>query len=476
MLVPAGHALALDDHRTSRAFAYAALPVLVLALFLWLPLRDRRLRNPLFGQFRGFILAYAFLPPILALPFAWAVPQAGFMAAWWEMVSCLTTTGASIFPPGDLPQSVHLWRGIAGWGGGFLILVAAAGILAPLNIGGFEVLAPRSFGRARLEPTGRHSAAAQRLRDHALALFPAYGGITLALWAGLHAAGDNGLVSLMHAMAAISTSGITPLSGLETAASGRSGEALILLVLLLAISRRLLPGQRLPDMQRPLARDPELRAAAFILSAAALVLFAHHMMRPVQGSTGLIETVWGIVFTTLSFLTTTGFQSADWVAARPWVGVDGAGLALLGLCMIGGGIATTAGGVTLLRVYALYSLCRREMERLSEPSSIGGGGSFARQTRQEGAFIAFVFFALFALTLGAINLALATTGMDFETAMAFSVSALSTTGDAVTASGIATGWNELEPLPRGILALGMILGRLETLALLAFILPSAWRQ
>ena len=110
--------------------------------------------------------------------------------------------------------------------------------------------------------------------------------------------------------------------------------------------------------------------------------------------------LWGGLFTALSFLTTTGFVSADWDAAQGWSGLPTPGLILMGLAMFGGGVATTAGGVKLLRVYALYKHGRREMRAAGPPAApIGGGRSSRRRIRREGAFIAWIFFMLFALSI-----------------------------------------------------------------------------
>ena len=58
------------------------------------------------------------------------------------MVAALTTTGGSIYPDlGEVPEPVHLWRGLVGWFGGFLTLLGAYVILAPRRLGGFEVMA-----------------------------------------------------------------------------------------------------------------------------------------------------------------------------------------------------------------------------------------------------------------------------------------------------------------------------------------------
>jgi trk system potassium uptake protein TrkH len=80
-----------------------------------------------------------------------------------------------------------------------------------------------------------------------------------------------------------------------------------------------------------------------------------------------LEALWGSAFTVLSFLTTTGFVSDSWEAAQTWSGLETPGLLMVGLVLMGGGVATTAGGLKLLRVYALYKHGVREMGKLIYP-------------------------------------------------------------------------------------------------------------
>lgn len=485
MYVPALHGLSIRALPTARAFFYAGTLVLLFCLLLGIVMQGYQPRNPQRSLLRALVLAYLIVPPVCALPFAGAVPDTSYFNAWFEMVSAFTTTGATLYDtPGRLPDPVHLWRGLVGWAGGFFTLVAATAILAPLNLGGFELYAPSSLGRARTE---RGQAAAttdpgQRLAAQAVALLPVYAGLTLAVWVVLLLAGDPGLVAVMHAMAALATSGITPLAGLPGAPSGVVGEMVLALALLPALSRRLLPGAPRIEAQGGLWRDPELRVAGLFLLAVPAALILRHWFividsdLPADAMAGFLA-LWGAFFTVLSFLTTTGFESAGWSAVRVWSGLEAPGLLLLGLVMMGGGVATTAGGVKLLRVYALYTLGRREMQRLSDPSSVGGGGAAARQMRGEGAFVAFVFFMLFALSIGAANLVLAALGLSFERALVLSVSALTGTGGLAGVTQIAErGWSGLSDGPKAVLAACMVLGRLETLALLALLLPQAWRR
>lgn len=487
MLVPALYAAALHEHRVGRVFLHHGLLVLLLTGLLGLATRGGPRRLPVRSQLAGFVAAYLVLPPVLALPLWRALPGSAYGDAWFEMLSCLTTTGATVLDPALVPAPVHLWRGLVGWAGGFLVLVAAAGILSRLNLGGYELFAPRALGRLTATPpqAGPSDDAGWRLQRQARRLLPAYAGFTLALWLGLLLAGDPGLVALMHAMAALSTSGVTPLAGLAVAPSGMMGEALLVAGLAVALSRRLLPGTVRQGPAVPLWRDPELRLAAALIVLVPLALFLRHWLTVATTATPntggapwlALHALWGALFTSLSYLTTTGMASTAWAEAAHWSGMAAPGFILLGLAMVGGGIATTAGGVTLLRVYALANLAENEIARLVEPAAVVGAARHRHGIHHEGAFVAFVFFMLFALTLGGVNLALAALGLGFEEALVLSIAAISTTGPmAETASIVPTGWAGLTPAVKAVLAAAMVAGRLETLAVLALILPAAWRN
>ena len=187
--------------------------------------------------------------------------------------------------------------------------------------------------------------------------------------------------------------------------------------------------------------------------------------------------LWGAVFTVASFLTTTGFVSADWTVAQSWSRLGSPGVVLLGLAVFGGGVATTAGGVKLLRVHALYQHSFREMEKLVQPSSIGGAGREGRRFRRQGAFAAWVFFMLFALSIAVVMSGFSLlSNLDFEEAMILTISALSTTGPLTEVAGsLPLDLSVLSDGARGLLSAAMVLGRLEALALIAFLNPEFWR-
>lgn len=485
MLIPAAHALVQQDHSVAQAFAYSSVLGLTLLVLIGLALSGRkRDDNSDLENLASLLLAFTVLPLFLALPFYEGVETTNFLNAYFEMVSSLTTTGASMFPdPGRLTDSLHLWRGIVGWLGGLLMWIAASAVLAPLNLGGFEVTASAEPGQGggqmeRFERAG----SAKRLAQVTLQLAPVYTGLTAALWLMLMIGGDRPLVAIMHAMSTMATSGISPIGGVQNAQSGFGGEAVVFLFLLFALSRLTFSSDTVSLSRPGLHNDPEFRLGAALVIGVPLLLFVRHWVGAfdVDETENLgmaAEALWGGMFTVLSFLSTTGFESASWEEARSWSGLGTPGLILLGLSMVGGGVATTAGGVKLLRVFALYLNGQRELERLVHPSSVGRAGAGSRRIRRRGAFVAWIFFMLFALSLTLVMLALSALGQDFDDAMILSTAMLSTTGPLVSvASETPINLAILSQPIKLVLCAAMVVGRLETLAIIALLNPVLWRR
>ncbi len=100
-----------------------------------------------------------------------------------------------------------------------------------------------------------------------------------------------------------------------------------------------------------------------------------------------------------------------------------------------------------------------------------------RRLQRQGAFIAWIFFMLYAFSLAAMSVALAALGLTFEEAMILSVAGLSNTGPLIAVAGeqpihIA----DLGVGTKVVLCAAMVVGRLETLAIIALLTPDLWRS
>ncbi len=485
MQLPAIHALVSGDMPVARVFFWSGLLFGALALFVVLALAGRPLSENPRRHLLALLLSFAALPLMLAFPLHQALGNTSYLNAWVEMVSSLTTTGASLFDPARLPASVHLWRGLIGWLGGLIMWVAAIAILSPMAIGGFEVRADpaglEAGGRSRAQG-GQMTDTPARIRRHAATLAPIYAGLTLLLWVGLIIAGDSPFVAFMHALSTMATSGISPVGGPAGAASGVAGELLIAIFLVFAISRTAFLPQGRGGDRRALVRDPEVRLGLALFGLVSAFLFLRHWLGAYEvddefNLMAALRALWGTAFTVLGFLTTTGFASGEWASGQAWSGLATPGLILMGLALVGGGVATTAGGAKLLRVYALYRHSVRELERLVLPHSVAGRGAQARHLRTTGAFRAWIFFMLLVASVTAVVFALAAVGQDFAPALVLSIAAITTTGP-LTQMALAQPIElaTLAPAAKVILGLAMILGRLEMLAIVALFSRDLWRR
>lgn len=482
-IFPALYALVTRDLLASRAFLYAGLLGLVVFTLIGIAHSGRRARHGALGPLLSLFSSFVFLPALLAIPFLEALPTTRFINVYFDMVSAITTTGASIFDdPGRLSDTLHLWRAQVAWMGGLLMWIAASAILAPLHLGGFEVTSQAEPGNpdARRATTGPVNPRVRLLRT-ASSLAPIYFALTLVLWLLLLANGDRSLVALCHAMSVMATSGISPVGGVHESGTGFAGEALLMMFMVFALSRLTFSSDTVTATQGGLRSDPEFRMGLAVILGVPVLLFVRHFIGAFDISSGgeiqeTFKAFWGAMFTVTSFLTTTGFVSSAWGQAQGWSGLQTPGLILMGLALIGGGVATTAGGVKLLRVFALYRNGAREMERLVHPSSVSGAGTAGRRLQSNGAFTAWIFFMLFAVSLAGVTLLLTATGASFEDALVLSVATLSTTGPLIEfAADAPIALIQLGDTAKLILCGAMVLGKLETLAIIALLMPDLWR-
>lgn len=484
MYIPAVLAVATRDYHVGRTFFYSGTLLLVVVSLIAIALSEPDDKPEPVHHLRALFLAFVFLPVLLAVPFYEGVGTTSFFNAYFEMVSSFTTTGATLFEDQSrLSSALHLWRGLVAWGGGLLMWIAAAAVFAPLNLGGYEVTARGEAGQ--VDTMRGHMEVAdpmKRWQRTAAALVPIYAGLTLALWVMLLVAGDRPLVACMHAMAVMSTSAVSPVDGLGTTGSGLAGEVLIFLFLFFALSRLTFSSDKSGVSRRNLPSDPEFRIGLLIVVTVPLLLFVRHWSGAygedeLQNFAAAWRALWGATFTVMSFLTTTGFESGEWQTARNWSGLGTPGLILIGLSIVGGGVATTAGGVKLLRVFVLYLQGYGEMQRLVHPSIVVKTKGETGMIRRKGAVIAWVFFMLFAMSLAVVVVLFTLLGVDFEHSILLAVSSLTTTGPLTQIADVTPVQLSNYAIPvKSLMCAAMIVGRMETLAIIALLSPELWHK
>lgn len=496
MAVPALSGLVERDWRSARLFLFAG----VFAVFASavLGMAARRAAPPVRAgreELLTLVGVFALGPVFAGVPFWLMRPELGPFGGWFEALASLTTTGASLLP--EAPPAVHLWRALLGWLGGLATLVAAAAVLAPRELIDLPGAAPAREAAARGGRALELGPGGWRVLRAIRAVGPVYAGFTAAATVALEAAGAPSRVALTTAMGLVSTSGIGPGTvelGFGAPGAGRAAEAVAALCLALAATRwhygwrrggagAVLHAGAAQGLRRgrleTLRREPEFRLGLFALGVAALWLWLPGLPGGWEGSLGgagaAAAALWGAGLTALSFLTTTGYVSADWPAALAWAGLapGEAGLLLAGLATLGGGVATTVGGVKLYRAYALYRHGLAELARLTQPHVVDSTRTMGGDIQRRAIVNAWVAVMLHLAALAAGMLALGAAGLPFEVALTAAVAALSNVGPLL---GVAAGaaWGELPAGALGWAAALMVLGRVELVAAVALLNPAWW--
>ena len=180
MLVPLAVALSMNDG-TAELWGGPLLAAFAAGGVLWWAGQRVVGREPDLQPRDGMLLvtlAWTVLPAIATVPLLLFYHRHGgsltFTQAYFETVSAMTTTGATVLVGLDaLPPSINLWRGLLQWLGGMGILVLAVAILPMLGAGG-QLLRAESTGPmkdTRLTP---------RIEETAKGLWSVYAGISLA--------------------------------------------------------------------------------------------------------------------------------------------------------------------------------------------------------------------------------------------------------------------------------------------------------
>lgn len=490
MAVPMLHALSEGDERTARAFLHGALFTGFAAAIMAVALSGRGRAHATQTELTTLILSWILLPAFMAIPLVILTPQLGWTGAWFEMVLSFTTTGSTVYVnPSLIEESVHLWRGIVAWMGGLATLTAAYVILAPRRMGGFEVttlsftLSDQTSSAVRLAELGVQApGSGGRVRRAVRIILPIYAGMTAALILLFGMVQEPSLSTIVHALGTMSTAGVSPSADGIASEGSIPLEIIAALFLCAAATSRLYGDASRIGATVPMRHDPELQLMALIVIGATALLFLRHwaaaltLENPESQGDALLA-LWGALFTVLSFLTTTGYESAAWESAEAWAGLSNPSLILLGLCALGGGAATTAGGIKLIRAAVLLRHGIREVERLAQPNAVRarGDGPASASGISEGAFLGWAFIMLYSGSIFAVTLALAASGLPFPTALPAAIASVSNTGPAfgAVAEGHTT-FALLDPLQRVIAAAGMIIGRVETLAVIAVFRRDAW--
>jgi trk system potassium uptake protein TrkH len=463
MLLPATADL-ITGNRDWRAFALSAVVTLGCGAALLVGCRCQ-----LQG---GLTLRQAFvLTPLswTVVAFFGAMPMAlsgygsladGFVNAFFESMSGLTTTGSTVLVGLDsAPPGLLLWRALLQWLGGIGIIAAAIAILPALGIGGMQLF--------RTESSDRSEKVMPRARQIANAIVSAYLGLTVLCALLYWTAGMSAFEAVAHALTTLSTGGY---STSDSSLGHWNSPAIdaIATVFMLAGAVPFVLYVKLIRRERDALRDRQVRTLLAALAAVILGLAAYLVA---TGLHGPLQALRYAAFNVVSVVTTTGFANADY---QLW-GNAAIGL-FFALTFVGGCTGSTAGGIKIFRFEVMVAVLRAHFFHLLHPKGVFPRLYAGRSLPADVVDSVVVFFSLYLITYSLLTVLLMALDLDFVTSISGAVTALSNVGPGLgPIIGPAGNFLPLPDAAKWLLSFGMLLGRLELFTVLVLLMPRFWR-
>jgi trk system potassium uptake protein TrkH len=464
-LLPILAALAYGEFASMRGFAIGGALAVVAGLAL--RVLTRRYRYDLKARDAYLLVSVSWLAiaAVSSIPFVLDVPGLSFTRGYFEAMSGLSTTGATVLTGLDrLPHSLLLWRATLNWLGGMGIIVLAVAILPMLGVGGMQLY------RAGAPGTVKDAKLAPRITETARVLGLVYAGLTLACLLALWAAGMSPFDALCHAFSTLSLGGFST----HDANIGYFNSPLIELILALFMLIAALnftthfTALRRGDFDA-YRRDPEARWTLLLVLASCCIITGFLIANRLYPDP--YKAFRFGAFSVVSIATGGGFFSTDFSAwpifAPLWM------LFLSSLCANTG---STGSGIKMFRALILIKQPLREMFTLVHPQAVSPL-KIARQIVPNGvvyAVLAFLF--LYLLTIAALTFLLLVSGLNLTTSLTAIVACINNVGPGLAGVGPTHTYTGLNAFQLWVCAAGMFLGRIEIITFAVVLTPAFWRK
>ncbi len=385
----------------------------------------------------------------------------GFSSAFFEAISGLSTTGATIINNLDeLPKSILYYRQQLQWLGGMGIVVLAVAILPMFGVGSMELFHAEasSISKDRATP---------KLAQTAKMLWFIYITLTAVCAVAYFLAGMDIFDAIMHSFSTIAIGGFSTHDDSIAYFNSANIEMVAVIFMVLAGINFSLHFMAIHDKKiSTYFDDSEFKAyigtLILLIVVVSFVLIFHHYYNTAATS------IRHSVFQAVSIMTTTGFSSQNfslWPSALPAL--------LIFASFIGACAGSTGGGIKVVRVLLMFKLASREMKQLIHPSAQVNIKLNKRKVKGKILMSVWGFFSLYVISFSVVMVLLMFSGLDQVTSFSATAASLNNLGPGL--GEVANNYSSISDFAKWVLSFAMLLGRLEILTLLVLFHRTFWR-
>jgi len=461
MLAP--YSIQIMYEENSHSFVSSSFVTIFIGILFILANLEKEFKLNLRQTFLFSTLAWLMVAIFGSLPFLLSSNEFTLSEAFFESMSGITTTGATIISDLDnSPKSILLWRAIMQWLGGIGIVVMAITILPLLKVGGMQLF--------KMEGPDSTEKILPRTVEVAAIIISTY--VALTFFCGLFywLFGMTIFDSVCHAMTTIATGGFSTHNDSIGFFKNPNIEIIASIFIILGSIPFISYLKFSQGNRKIFFTDVQIKGLIYLLVISTVIMFVYLLFIKFESS--LIDKIRISSFNVISILSGTGYVTDDF-------GLWGkfSLIFFLFLMFIGGCAGSTACGIKIFRLQMLLIFLKDQIKKLIYPNSV----IITKYNNQKisddfiKSVIIFIFTFLFIFLI--IAMLLSISGLDFITSISGAASSISNVGpglgDMIGPNG---NYKALPDLSKWILTAGMLLGRLELFAVLVLFFPSFWRN
>jgi len=446
-------------------FVYAAAISVAVgaALFALTRRHKRELRSR--DGFLLVTLAWIFMSAIATVPLMIALPGLTFTDAFFETMSGLSTTGATVLTGLDtMAPSLNMWRATLHWFGGMGIIVLAVAILPLLGVGGMQLYKAETPGPVKNEKL------TPRITQTAKALWVVYLLLTTLCVLALRVAGMNWYDAIFHAFSTLSLGGFSNYDSSIGHYDSVSIELVLvffMLVSALNFSRHFIAWQQ--KSLRTYLTDVEASGMLRLVATAVLVVTVYIWASGVYPD--FLTALRYVTFNLVAMATTCGFVTQDYAAWPVF-----APMVIVMLSCYTCNTGSTGGGIKMFRSLVLLRQATRELFLLVHPQAVTPVKIRNQVVSNHIVFAVLAFVVLYFGTVVTLTFMLLASGMDFISAFTAIIATINNAGPGLGVVGPASNYQGLTDFQTWVCSLAMLLGRLEIFSVLVLLTPTFWRK
>jgi trk system potassium uptake protein TrkH len=407
------------------------------------------------------VLSWVFVVAFASLPFYLSYLNMSYTDAYFEMMSGITTTGATIISNLDnLSYGLHLWRAIMQWIGGLGIIVIGIILFPSIQGGGMQLF--------KIEAFETFDSAFDRVKNIAIGMIVIYILITIVIILLLVFLANLGFFdAIIHAFTSVSTAGFSNKNSSVAYFDNPIAEVILIFSMIIGGIPYILLYYLVFLRKTQIFKDAQVKT--YVLTIIILVVGLSLYVN-LHNGINLLSALRYVSFSVVSLLTGTGLVNVDYTnfGYLPT-------MLLFFVMFIGGCGGSTACGIKIYRFQISYAILKAHLNKIFLHKHVSIPYYNGKIITNDMAVGIFVYLFLFLMILALSSVLLSMMNLDFITAFSASVTCLTNVGPGLgNLIGPSGNFANLPDQAKWVLSIVMLLGRLEIIGVIVLFNKNFW--